>query len=319
MVDTPFFSVLDDDDGLLPGALSTRLDAFVSEPPRPTSSSPAAICRSAGRRRVDIEDFRPVEADPLRALFVQHWLRPCAGCFRTAAVTAAFFESIPPYREWTWLALRWRSSSGSASWPSRPSCTGPTRPARCPSRRPTLWRDRPRSPACSRWICLPTCGPSCGPPGRRSAQCRRVSARCRPPCGGLASAPRSLVQPSGWRYLPYARIRRRSRSPRRGRRRRADCGVRRRVSARILLLGIDAGHHAELERWVADGTLPTLGALSRADWWERTESPEGFFVGPTWPSFSTGASPAEHGMHSLVQLAPGTYELRPRPRPVPNP
>ena len=81
------------------------------------------------------------------------------------------------------------------------------------------------------------------------------------------------------------------------------------MSARILLLGIDAGHNAELERWVADGTLPTLGALVARGLVGATESLEGFFVGATWPSFATGASPAEHGVHSLVQLAPGTYEL----------
>ena len=91
------------------------------------------------------------------------------------------------------------------------------------------------------------------------------------------------------------------------------------MSARILLLGIDAGHNAELERWVADGTLPTLGALVARGLVGATESPEGFFVGATWPSFATGASPAEHGVHSLTQLAPRHVRAAPRPRPVPDP
>jgi predicted AlkP superfamily phosphohydrolase/phosphomutase len=81
------------------------------------------------------------------------------------------------------------------------------------------------------------------------------------------------------------------------------------VSARILVLGIDAGSHALIEAWAASGALPTLRALMARGLVGRTESVEGFFVGSTWPSFYTGASPAEHGIHSLVQLRPGTYLL----------
>jgi len=84
------------------------------------------------------------------------------------------------------------------------------------------------------------------------------------------------------------------------------------VSARILVLGIDAGHHALLETWASDGTLPTLRTLRARGLTGDTESLEGFFVGSTWPSFYTGASPAEHGLHSLVQLRPGTYTLERR-------
>ena len=79
------------------------------------------------------------------------------------------------------------------------------------------------------------------------------------------------------------------------------------MSARILVLGVDAGHHALLDAWASDGTLPTLRALRSRGLTGDTESLEGFFVGSTWPSFYTGASPAEHGLHSLVQLRPGTY------------
>ena len=81
------------------------------------------------------------------------------------------------------------------------------------------------------------------------------------------------------------------------------------MSARVLVLGIDAGSPALLEPWAAAGVLPTLRALMSRGVVGRTESVEGFFVGSTWPSFYTGASPAEHGIHSLVQLRPGTYDL----------
>ena len=81
------------------------------------------------------------------------------------------------------------------------------------------------------------------------------------------------------------------------------------MSARILVLGIDAGSRALIETWAASGVLPTLRALMARGLVGRTDSVEGFFVGSTWPSFYTGASPAEHGIHSLVQLRPGTYQL----------
>lgn len=81
------------------------------------------------------------------------------------------------------------------------------------------------------------------------------------------------------------------------------------MSARVLVLGIDAASAPLLEAWAAEGVLPNLRTLMAGGVVGRTESLEGFFVGSTWPSFYTGASPAEHGIHSLVQLRPGTYEL----------
>jgi predicted AlkP superfamily phosphohydrolase/phosphomutase len=81
------------------------------------------------------------------------------------------------------------------------------------------------------------------------------------------------------------------------------------VSARVLVLGIDAGNRALIEAWAAEGVLPTMRSLMTRGVVGHTDSVEGFFVGSTWPSFYTGASPAEHGIHSLVQLRPGTYDL----------
>jgi len=105
-VDTPYFAVLDDDDELLPGALVTRLQAL-----NDTSEADAVVTN--GYRQgfdrlleVDIEDFSPIRADPLRAFLRRNWLRPCAGLFRTPAVPVDFFQQIPKYREWTYLGLR---------------------------------------------------------------------------------------------------------------------------------------------------------------------------------------------------------------------
>ena len=81
------------------------------------------------------------------------------------------------------------------------------------------------------------------------------------------------------------------------------------MSARVLVLGIDAGSRSLIEGWAADGVLPNIRALMAGGVVGDTDSVEGFFVGSTWPSFYTGASPAEHGIHSLRQIRPGTYEI----------
>ena len=105
LVDTPYFAVLDDDDELLPGALRTRLDALEQAPGTDVVVTNGFL-EDAGTRALNIEDFRRIRADPLRTLLERNWLPPCAGLFRTGAVTLEFFDEIPRYREWTYLALR---------------------------------------------------------------------------------------------------------------------------------------------------------------------------------------------------------------------
>ena len=79
--------------------------------------------------------------------------------------------------------------------------------------------------------------------------------------------------------------------------------------ARLVMLGIDAANPDLLEEWASDGTLPNLGALIARGTAGRTTGVTGFFVGSTWPSFYTGTTPANHGVHYLLQLVPGSYRL----------
>ena len=82
---------------------------------------------------------------------------------------------------------------------------------------------------------------------------------------------------------------------------------------RLLLIGLDAASPALLARWAHDGTMPNLGALIDRGLSGETCGIEGFYVGSTWPSLYTGLNPARHGVHYLVQIVPGTYELRWKP------
>ena len=79
---------------------------------------------------------------------------------------------------------------------------------------------------------------------------------------------------------------------------------------RVLFLEVDAGDKVLIQRWAADGTLPTFRELLARGAVGDTLAPPGLFVGGIWPSLYTGVSPARHGVHSLVQLVPGTYEFR---------
>ena len=81
------------------------------------------------------------------------------------------------------------------------------------------------------------------------------------------------------------------------------------MSKRIVMLGIDAGSSELLLRWSADGTLPALGEIRRNSLFGRTESLPGTFVGSTWASLYTGVNPGRHGIHSLRQIEPGTYDI----------
>jgi glycosyltransferase involved in cell wall biosynthesis len=205
LVDTPYFAVLDDDDQLLPGALRARLEALDQAPGADVAVTNGFL-EGGGRRVLNVDDFEQIRANPLRMLLVHHWLPPCAGLFRTSAVSGDFFEAIPRYREWTYLALRLALALRI-----------------CFAERPTfVYRtDTPDSLSKSRAYCL------AGPPAivrmlelelpadvraalrvRLAGDLHSVSSR-ELDDGNYRAAWRwhfkSLAQPSGWRYLPYAR------------------------------------------------------------------------------------------------------------------
>jgi glycosyltransferase involved in cell wall biosynthesis len=204
-VDTPYFAVLDDDDELLPGALRIRLEVMAEAPDVDVAVTNGYLV-DAGRRALSIDDFERIQAEPLRMLFVQHWLPPCAGLFRTSTVSAELFAAIPEYREWTYLALRLALA----------------RRLRFAARPTFVYRaDTPDSLSKSRAYCL------AGPPAlermlalplpadvRAALRVRLgVDQHCASSCeldhGNYRAAWRwhwrSLRQPAGWRFLPYSR------------------------------------------------------------------------------------------------------------------
>jgi hypothetical protein len=104
-VTTPWFTALDDDDVLLPGALSVRLRALKAR------SDCAAVVtnglrRDAGGDTLHMSSFDAIRHDPLRALVKLNWLLPGAWLGRTSAFEDEVFATMPRYLECTYLAVR---------------------------------------------------------------------------------------------------------------------------------------------------------------------------------------------------------------------
>ena len=81
------------------------------------------------------------------------------------------------------------------------------------------------------------------------------------------------------------------------------------MPAALVVIGFDAANAELVTKLVDEGKLPTIAGLRERGISGSIDGVDGFYVGSTWPSFSTGLSPAGHGFHRLVQLRNGSYEF----------
>ena len=77
----------------------------------------------------------------------------------------------------------------------------------------------------------------------------------------------------------------------------------------LVVLALDAADPAFLERWAADGHLPTLARIMDSGWWGRTTGPDLSIEHGAWVSLLSGHSRASHGYHYFRQLRTGSYDL----------
>lgn len=105
LVQTPFFSFLDDDDEYLIGGTDLKLSAFFSH-------AEADIVITSGfrhHRGIDkpaMTSIEQVPLAPLPSLFESNWLSSCNALYRSSSFPPAFFADSHPYAEWTWLAFK---------------------------------------------------------------------------------------------------------------------------------------------------------------------------------------------------------------------
>jgi len=205
MVKTPWFTALDDDDFLLPGALLLRVRALEER------SDCAAVITNGYRRNgsgdeLHVKADNRVHADPLRTMLEGNWFLPGSWLCRTDKVGVNIFEEMPSYLECTYLALR------------------------IAAEHPIVWRDTPTvvysvgSPAAESLSRAYVLGQVAGlrriialnlPEDVRRALRARIAGAYHSAAdhermaGARLAAWRwhvaSLMQPSGWRFLPFTR------------------------------------------------------------------------------------------------------------------
>ena len=205
MVTSPWFTALDDDDFLLPGALQLRVRALADRP------DCAAVITNGYRRNgsgdeLHVRSGSGVHEDPIRSMLEGNWLLPGSWLCRTDLVGVDVFEQMPSFLECTYLALR------------------------IAAEHPVLWCDTPTvvysvgSPAAESLSRASVLGQVQGlrriieldlPSDVRRALRSRIAGAYHAAAdhermsGALLAAWRwhaaSLMQPSGWRYLPFTR------------------------------------------------------------------------------------------------------------------
>lgn len=105
LVQTPFFSFLDDDDEYLVGGTDLKSAEL-------SSHAEADLVISSGFRHcgeVDDPIMTPLDkvpSAPLESLFEFNWLSSCNALFRSDSFPPEFFADPHPYAEWTWLAYK---------------------------------------------------------------------------------------------------------------------------------------------------------------------------------------------------------------------
>jgi predicted AlkP superfamily phosphohydrolase/phosphomutase len=85
--------------------------------------------------------------------------------------------------------------------------------------------------------------------------------------------------------------------------------MKRKNRSRVLAIGLDAAEPALVRRLIEAGELPVLKRLMAEGTWSNVLSPAPLGSGTVWPTFFTGASPAEHGVYSEWCWQPETMRL----------
>jgi len=104
-VNSDFYAFLDDDDELLPHALSTGLELLQAEPAVDLVVT-TGYWMSGGERRIHIPDIGRHQDDAVDGILERCWLHPGGGLFRASTIRAEDFENLPDLCEWTYLAFK---------------------------------------------------------------------------------------------------------------------------------------------------------------------------------------------------------------------
>lgn len=77
----------------------------------------------------------------------------------------------------------------------------------------------------------------------------------------------------------------------------------------MIVIGLDTGDPKTLRRHIAAGRLPALAKVLGRAREVATETEGDLFLSGAWPSFASGLSVGNHGIHSSMSLKSGTLEI----------
>jgi glycosyltransferase involved in cell wall biosynthesis len=119
-VRSDYFCFLDDDDEYLPHGLDVRLNHMKSSPDLALVVTNGLRCEG-GSQSPALPDMRDIEMDPLRALFRANWLTSCGALYQSSKIGHSYFEDLPQFLEWTWLAFRLATDGQRLGWIDTPT------------------------------------------------------------------------------------------------------------------------------------------------------------------------------------------------------
>lgn len=205
LVDTPWFSRLDDDDLMLPGALALRVAALETRPGLDAVVT-NGYRRSATGDTLHVTDSAAVQRDPLSALLRGNWLLPGSWLCRTDAIGPEIFRDAPHWLECTYLAVK-LASGGRMIFLEQPTVAWHTDVPGSESK--SLGWSLGEADSLARILELDL------PEPFRDGIRRKIAVACHSAAGRLLATGnprdawrwhlRSLRERGGWRYLVYSR------------------------------------------------------------------------------------------------------------------
>jgi glycosyltransferase involved in cell wall biosynthesis len=204
-IETPWFTALDDDDLLLPGALLLRIRALEQR------IDCAAVVTNGYKRHGARDDLhipanQDVNADPIRSMLERNWCLPGSWLCRTSLVGVSTFQGMPSHLECTYLALR-IASEHPIIWVDTPTVVYTVGSPEAESLSRAFLLGQVHALRCILTLRLPSDVRRAF--RERIAGAYHVAADFERNSGDAGQAWRlhaaSLLHPSGWRYVPFTR------------------------------------------------------------------------------------------------------------------
>ena len=80
------------------------------------------------------------------------------------------------------------------------------------------------------------------------------------------------------------------------------------MADRVLVIGLDMGDLALIEKWSLEGFLPTFRSLLAEGMWGELKTTADALHTSSWPTIFTGTLPGKHGVYYPYQPRPGQQQ-----------